>query len=498
MSLADSHPDHNVFQRPVGRRGFLRGAAAMGLAAGVPAVLARAAQDAGEKRQEYAYPPGRAKNVIFMVSDGMSMGTLTLGDLFVRHRTGKAGAWTTLWSGRGVRRATMRTQSLDSVVTDSAAAGSAWGSGVHINNGSINVRPDGTQLLPIGIHAQQRGKALGVVTTTRVTHATPASFYANSPRRDYEGLIAQQLMARGLAVALGGGERFFPGSLLGQHPNVQVVRTKQELQSAKKDGRLLGLFDQSHMPFAVERSATLPDLSEMTLAALERLQSEANGFVLQIEGGRVDHAAHNNDATALVHDQAEFDRCVGTVLAWLDARGKDDTLLVVTTDHANANPGLTVYGKNGAEGLARLWQSRRSFDWIAEELTPIKNVMARCDLLPKLVREATGYELQATDVEMLKGVMSESRVMPFAEMNKWPCVLGGVLANHFGVHFISGNHAADYVEVTAKGPGSEAIGGLIDNIDLHGVMVSAMALGNGTLTDDMKEPMIIKSVPKPD
>ncbi len=446
-----------------------------------------------------------------MVSDGMSTGTLSLADMMIRHTaSGPAwanwsggSAWMSLWGREGVRRATARTHALDSLVTDSAAGGSAWGCGQHINNGCINVLPDGRQLMPILIHAKQAGKATGVVTTARITHATPASFYANSPRRDYEGMIGSQLLERGIDIALGGGRTYFPKTETAKHPDVQFVNNATELRAAKPDGRLFGLFASGHVPYVLDRDATRPGLVEMSKVALARLEKNSNGFVLQIEGGRVDHAAHNNDAASLVREQVEFDQAIAAVLEWMKER--NDTLLIITTDHANANPGLTLYGSDGNKGFANLASAKKSFDWIDAQMSGIKPPKDRVARMVRAVLEATGHELTPGDQRLLEETMQDHRVMPFIETNKWTSVLGAILANRFGVAFISGNHSADYVEVTATGPGSELIGGsngegggVIDNIQLHGVMTTALALSDAKPLPGMEEPMLLGKPIAPD
>lgn len=507
---ADLHPDHQ-HPRPagglaLGRRDLLRGAAALGVAMGIGAAgpmtrVARAADD----RPVSGASKGKTKNVIFMVADGMSFGTLMLGDVLTRRSTGKPGAWATMWTRSGVRRALQSTHSLNSPVTDSAAAASTWGSGQKVNNGSVNVRPDGEQLLPICIHAQQRGKAVGVVTTARVTHATPAGFYANVPRRDYEGMIAEQCLERGMDVALGGGARFFAPSLIAKHPGYQLVRTAGELMAARPDGRLLGLFSESHVPYVIDREPSVPSLPMMATTALNRLSTKPEGFVLQIEAGRVDHAAHDNDAAGLVCEQMEFERTIAAVWAWLEKRNIDDTLVVITSDHGNANPGLSVYNDEAEHGLERLLKAKNTFEVLGEKLHEVRGADARLDAMTRLVQEHHGYAITPPERDMLAKVMRDERVMPFAELNKWPSVLGGILANHYGVSFISPNHSADYVEMTAIGPGADlvgdaaiAAGGVIDNVQMHQVMVDAMDLGAGKLRDDMHEKMVPKSMPKSD
>lgn len=496
--------DHLSFL-PVSRRGLLRAgaAAAAGVIAGRAASAAPRQSAPVPARPDHTIRDGKrpAKNVIFMVSDGMSLGTLSLGDMLIRRSTGKPSHWANLWAKPGARRALQQTSCADSLVTDSAAGACAWGSGRHINLGAMNVMPDGAQLLPILIQAKQAGKMTGVVTTARVTHATPAGFYANAPRRDLENLIAGDLLDRGIDIGLGGGARSFTPELLAKYPGVTVVRDAAQLKAAGPTGRLLGLFSQSHVPFVMEREATVPSLPEMTLAALSRLGKAAEGFVLQIEAGRVDHAAHNNDAGALLREQVEFDQTIGTVMDWLGDR--DDTLLIVTTDHANANPGLTLYMQDGAHGLDRAAQAKRSFDWIDDELKRVAKAEGRGAIdahLADIVRTASGITVDPVELELLRDSMKEGarRVDAFEPASKWPGVLGAVLANHFSIAFASPNHTADLTEVTAYGPGSHFIAPFIDNTDLHAVMVSALALAPGKMLDGMDQPMVPVSRPKAD
>lgn len=442
----------------------------------------------------------KAKNLIFMVSDGMSFGTLTLADLASRKRFDRPSHWVSLFGMPGVRRCAQGTGSASSIVTDSAAAASAWGCGHKVRNGTINITPDGVQRLPLLVRARQAGKATGVVSTARVTHATPAGFYANSPQRSLENDIAIDLVERGIDVALGGGARHFPEKLLSGQNDLAVVRTKAELSEldpkAGQETRWLGLFSSAHMPFENDRvadegagkPATVPTLAAMSKAAIARLSSLPKGndagFVLQIEGGRIDHAAHNNDAGTLVSEQLAFDEALGEVVAWI--RDRDDTLLVVTTDHGNANPGMTVYDGASFKAFDRLLEVRRSFDWITDEVgkKPVENQIMK---LPAAVEAATGIALKASQVEMMKRVMSGERVMPFDGLNLATSVLGGILANSLGVGFVSGHHTADRVELTTWGPGSERFAGEIENDAVHGVLADALALPPGTLLEGMDQ-----------
>lgn len=424
-----------------------------------------------------------ARNLIFMVSDGMSAGTLTLADLYSRLHRGRPSHWVDLWNRPGVRRASATTYSADAWVTDSAAGGSAWGCGYHVNNGSLNITDDGVQRVPLLVRARQAGKATGLVTTTRVTHATPASFIANAPKRDMWRIIAPQILDRRVDVVLGGGAKHFSEELLSRHPDVAVVRDRAGLLGAPAEGRLLGLFHNDHVPMVYERTPNVPSLAKMTEAALSRLEARPGGFVLQVEGGRVDHAAHNNDAGSLIMEQLDFDDAVGAVLRF--AAERDDTLIIITTDHANANPGLTVYGTAGKRAFERIAKVRHSFDWIWRELED-RPGPARPGAIAEIVHAATGVGLDEPTRSLLAASVEKKRVMPFAQANSWTSVLGAALANSLGVAFTGPNHTSDMVEVTALGPGSERLRPFIDNIDLHALAAEALALPEAQPLPDME------------
>jgi alkaline phosphatase len=498
----DPHPAARR-QPALKRRTFLQ----LGAAAVAASGLSGAARGRPIPTLTPARSLGKARNLIFMVSDGMSFGTLTLADMFRRQHEGRASHWVSLFGQPGVRRGLYATHAANSLVTDSAASGTAWGCGHRVNNGTINISPDGVQRLPLLVQAAQYGKATGLATTTRLTHATPASFIANIPRRDWEKPIAQQMLDRNLDIGLGGGANFFHDDMLAAATDVHVVRDRSALLEAAAAplpagrGRLLGLFARSHLPFELDRPATVPTLAEMTRAALTFLDRKPEGFVLQIEGGRVDHAGHSNDAASIVREQLAFDDAVAEVLRYINIDGgssrRDDTLVILTSDHGNGNPGLTLYGPDGRDGFDRLARVKRSFEWLWDELHVVVPGK-RSEVAPRLVTEGMGIELDEEDRAVLAAALASKRVAPFREMSKFEQVLGGLLANHFGVSFVSGNHTSDYVEVTALGPGSEDLRPTGHNTDLHDLAVQSLALGPGRLLDDMKDRIDMPAPPRPD
>jgi alkaline phosphatase len=236
----------------------------------------------------------------------------------------------------------------------------------------------------------------------------------------------------------------------------------------------MGLFTPSHMSYEVDRGDEEPTLAQMTTAALEMLDGRGEGFILQVEGGRVDHGAHGNDAGAMLYDQLAFDDAIGAALGFID--GRDDTLLIITTDHGNANPGLTFYGEQGIRGFERLRQTRSS---IGRMLADGRRRGGGADdpaPLGEAVLEATGVELSEQDLGFLTRAIDGQRVDPFMPANRPGLVLGALLANHTGVRFLSPNHTSDHVEVTATGPGAEMLAPALAINELHELVTKAMDL----------------------
>lgn len=463
----------------------------VGAAGAISAALAGPAHSATRTpRPRLSGRNGGAMNVVFMVADGMSYGTLTLADMCHRQLTGHPSTWISLFNEHGVRRSSAFTNSADSHVTDSAAGATAWSIGERVKNGRISYTPDDRTPTPLWVHARQQGKAVGLVTTTTITHATPSAFIANVPDRAMEGEIAIQMMNRGFEVALGGGRGFFPDSTLQLRPEVRVVTDAASLRSEANGSRpVLGLFAKGQVPYVQDRSDSVPSLEEMARFALSRLLKSPNGFVLMVEGGRVDHAAHANDAGALVHEMMEFDRTIKAVHEL--TANRNDTLVIITSDHGNANPALTKSTSKTRNAIDLLTGATRSFESIfAESLGTVKSddgrplvdqrspeaAAKRLERLAELVKTNLHIDLKREEKETLAIAMSGKPVDPFGERQSFSSVLGSVLANHNLVSFLSSNHTSDMVEVTSWGPGSESIRPMIDNNDLHKVMVDAMDL----------------------
>jgi alkaline phosphatase len=472
-------------ENAINRRGFLLGAGALASVAGSLSALEAAQAKKAQPR-----------NIIFMVADGMSPGVIPLADHFSQRVRGKGLLWRELMARPGASNALVDMSSLNSITTDSAAASSSWGSGSRISNGAVNVLPDGTELTPIATIARDLGRRIGLVTTATVTHATPAGFVAATKSRASEEDIANQYLKKA-DVALGGGRRFFQAAtrsdtadLLGsfKEAGFSCLASRGELMSLmpalsqkKSPSKVLGLFTPGYIPFTLDHNCsrelqqTVPTLAEMTNAALAALKTSPKGFLLQVEGGRVDMAAHNNDAAALVWDQLAFDEAIETVLKF--AEQNPETLIVITTDHGNSNPGMG--GKpaevgSDADGFDLLAKAKYSFE---EGIMPKLNSKEKlpASTVHDAMREACGYEFTSDEVEAVRSAAAGVKKLSLnRRLDKVVGILGEAAGNHNGIGWVSADHTSDYALMTALGPGSELFRGQIRNTKCFENMVGLM------------------------
>ncbi|KAF1015931.1 MAG: Alkaline phosphatase [Stenotrophomonas maltophilia] len=359
---------------------------------------------------------GKAKNVILFLGDGMSLTTVAAARIYEGQQKGSAGEENLLSWERFPATAFSKTYNTDSQTPDSAGTMTAITTGVKTHMGAIGVSA-GTHsncadslnkgLLTWLQLADSAGMAAGIVSTARLTHATPAATYAHSPERNWENYsdlpeaakaagcqdIAQQLLStsrygRGPLVALGGGRAQFTtveerdpeyddkvgqrldGRSLVQewqqaHPQGAYVWNARQLQAAAGAPALLGLFEPDHMQYEHDRAqdpAGEPSLAELTRAAITTLSKGKDGFVLMVEGARLDHANHSGNAFRALTDIVAMSDAVRTAAEMTSA---EDTLIIVTADHshtlnfvgypARGNPILgKVKDKGGEDGTGAL------------------------------------------------------------------------------------------------------------------------------------------------
>jgi alkaline phosphatase len=426
--------------------------------------------------------PGKPRNIIFMVSDGMSAGVLSLAQLQRQQRDGRSTAWMDLLSRGDAALGLFQTASLDSPVTDSSAASSAWGSGSRVCNGQLNILPDGRKLTPIARLVKDSGRHVGLVTTATVTHATPAGFAAVQDSRQREHDIAPQYLDL-VDVILGGGRMFFSPDLLRQYEarGYHVLRQASELPVRHGADRVLGLFDEGHLPFSVDRDesdahAAAPTLAAMTEVALSSLSRRPRGFLLQVEGARIDHAAHANDAPALLGEQLAFDDALGVVLAFARMRG--DTLVVVTTDHGNSNPGLIGLGSGYSESgplFAQVGAMKGSCQQLLATLSrepqepTVEQVQAAAAKILGIAMKPLHAELVAQMVHQKSAPLA-----PHVQGNSVAYAFGQIMSHYTAVGWTGISHTADPALVTATGPGAQRFAGVHAMTDAFAIVTELL------------------------
>jgi len=428
---------------------------------------------------------GKAKNIIFLVSDGMSLGTLQMTDLQMRQSDGRPSEWIGWYADSRVKRALMETYSANAFVTDSAAASSAWGGGVRVPNGSLNVGSNGEKYTPILQKCKQVGKSVGCVTTVQITHATPAGFCINSASRRGMEEIAEMYLPLRFDVMMGGGLDLFQAESRQDKKDVlsqfeaqgYTVATQRESMLKAPVGKpLLGVFHPDGLPYALDRlqSPTLqkeiPTLAEMTQKALDVLKNNPKGFVLQIESGKVDWAAHANDIAALLGEQRALDEALGVVKKFI--LEQPDTLVILTTDHGNANPGLFSTSDVNKK-FDRIRSFKHTNDWILNGLSLNSSVQQVIDRIEYAqgwapTQEQAWHLLENYIHRDEKGIYNP-RKLPFDR-------LANIQSKHTGIGWGSMDHSSDYVELAMWGPGSENLPSFVKNTDLHGWMLTALGM----------------------
>ncbi len=334
----------------------------------------------GEMQRIVTSLPQR-RAVIFFVLDGWPLGDLKALFEYLKRVRGETSAFEKFCALSNLRCALQNTSSLSSIVTDSAPAFAAWATGSKTINGSLSSLPDGRPLKTIFELAKERGLAVGCVTTTRVTHATPAAWYSHNPNRDDEDNIAIDALNLEVDVLMGGGLRHFDpqGRKDGRNlleefakKDYLIVKNKDELKaSMNTKKKILGLFAKSHIPYYIDRinyepyRITQPSLVDMTLAALVRLSQEREGFVLQIEAGRIDHANHANDAFSSLLETLEADLTLNVVMNYL--KTNPQALLIITSDHGTSGYNINGTGpeyNQSTEAFLKYRYQKASFEFI--------------------------------------------------------------------------------------------------------------------------------------
>jgi len=429
---------------------------------------------------------GQAKNIILMIGDGMGPSHFGAAWLYSNRVLGKELQMVEVM--KSGRTAYVVNDTADAIVTESAAAATQIACGVKVPARAVGMGPDGkTPCKTILELAKDKGMATGLVTTSGITDATPASFAAHVPHRSDEASVAAQELQLGVDVLLGGRKQFFLPEAAGgtrkdgrdlmeeaRKAGYSVVGTVSELKQGS-GGKILGLFNMGNMAYEIDRARTAePSLADMTAKTLEMLSKNPTGFFAMIEGGRIDHAAHRNDAAGTIRDTLAFDEAVGVALDF--QRKNPDTLLIVTADHETGGMAIIGHSKDSKEyvgiDLAAIQKAQASMEVILGELgknpTPEK--------IREVVKKYLVIEISEDEAKM---VVDDSirKLDPYNYTYATLHSLAFVLRPYLRVGWASQTHTASPLMAFGSGPGSEELVGFRHNTELFRIMKTALEAG---------------------
>lgn len=443
--------------------------------------------DSGDSYAQSKAESAEAKNVILFIADGMGVSTVTAARIFDGQSQGKLGEEHVLAFEDFDNVALVKTYNLNAQVPDSAGTATAIMSGYKTNIGTVNVpanlvtsqSPDSCKpdALPptLAKLASGAGKSVGIISTARLTHATPAAMYGHAASRGWEAdrdvpkeiavagceALAAQLVKPTTPVnlALGGGLKEFSKDQLNmwadQDSDHVVVKSGTDFAalSASDAQDVLGLFDNSHMDYEADRESKgdEPSLAEMTNFAIENLSARnTDGYVLMVEAGRVDHAHHGTNAHRAMRDMQAFNEAIKTALA----NTGDDTLILVTADHSHVFT-MAGYPTRGNPILGLVRSNDRTTGKPSDEPAKDKDGKPYTTL-----GYQNGPNIREADSPILTDEMVQAKDYQ----------------QQTAVHLGSETHAGEDVPLYATGPGAHRVKGVMEQNKIHDVMIKAMGI----------------------
>ena len=471
--------------------------------------------------QAQATQATKAKNVILFVGDGMGISTLTAARILQGQRNNQSGEEGYLSFEEFPYSAQVKTYNVDAQTPDSAGTMTAIISGVKTDVGVIGVDEDiergvcstvaGNELITATELAEIKGLSTGIISTARITHATPAATYAKSADRNWEDVsdmpedavtggcedIASQLVnfeknleARfvgtdvdGLDFVMGGGRRHFlpkdetanstdaVSAIEGdrtdernlvtewqtQYPDATYVMDQTGFDAIADDAtKVFGLFNESHMQYEADRAndvAGEPSLTDMTTKAIEVLGKNDNGFFLTVESGRIDHAHHAGNAYNALNDTIEFAKAVQ---AAVDNTNPEETLILVTADHSHVFT-IAGYPKRGNPILGQVVAVGATTPSLAADDMPYTTVGYANGLGFRNLGDETDADASYTSAAVAGRV----------ELNGVDTTTPG-FHQEATVPMGSETHAGEDISLHAKGPGAQLAQGVIEqNVVFH-------------------------------
>ncbi|MGH1470643.1 MAG: alkaline phosphatase [Cellvibrionaceae bacterium] len=488
-------------------------------------------QDGEMRVDAKSYFRSRAKNVILFVGDGMGVSTVTAARILEGQLKGMQGEENNLSFDLFPFTGLAKTYNVDAQTPDSAGTMTAMMTGVKTDVGVIGVDEDiergdcstvaGNELVTALELAEIAGKSTGVVSTARITHATPAATYAKSADRNWEDIsdmpteaveagcedIASQLinfednlkarypMAKkinGIDVVMGGGRRHFlpkdaqynsPDASSGvegdrtdgrdltaewqeQYPQGAYVFDQAGFDAINSNTteKILGLFNESHMQYEADRANDIagePSISELTSKAIDVLDNNRNGYFLMVESGRIDHAHHAGSAYGALTDTIEFSKAIQATIDAVDMR---ETLIIVTADHSHVFT-IAGYPKRGNPILGKVVAVGSEEPSLAADGMPYTTV----GYMNGLGHRDFGDE---TNADVTYGLPADTGRIDLTSINTEASGYHQEALVPLG----SETHAGEDVAIYGKGPGSYLVSGTNEQSVIFHIMNNVVKL----------------------
>jgi alkaline phosphatase len=436
------------------------------------------------------------KNIILLIPDGMSLSDIVLTRWY---QEGRPLAMDGFVSGL------VRTYSANSLITDSAAAGSAYATGRKVENETVSVAPaaapmpgafasppeDAHRPLPTILEAARlKGMATGIVTSSALIDATPASFASHVLDRYDKDVIAEQMVYAGVDVLLAGGsDHLVPGAAKDNRKDGEdltrslaglgyvYVTDKDGLTRAAARPEIWGLFAPGEMPSEFDRPpGSLPDLAELTREALRILSRDKDGFFLLVESGEIDSFGHDNDPIGIISEVLAFDKAFRVAVDFAVADGR--TAVVACADHATGGLSIETYGTL-ADLLSVLKKARFTSYAVRDRIAP-----GGANLEEVLGRDYGLSGLTPPERESILSGLKEENLPP---------AIGRVLAARAGLSFSTDSHTGEDVALFAYHPAgfkpTDMVGsGVVQNVDINRYMQKVLGLDLAALRDTLHLP----------
>ncbi|WP_223594597.1 alkaline phosphatase [Neobacillus bataviensis] len=411
------------------------------------------------------------KNVIFLIGDGMGV-SYTSAYRYLKDNPATKFVEPTELDKYLVGQQTTYPEDPKQNVTDSASAATAMAAGVKTYNAAIAVDNDQSEVKTVLEAAKEQGKATGLVATSEITHATPASFGSHDVNRNNMNAIADDYFdervngKHKIDVLLGGGSDLFirkDRNLVEefQKDGYSAVSNLQELKKDNND-QVLGLFAKRGMPKMIDRTEEMPSLADMTNAAIERLNQNKKGFFLMVEGSQIDWAGHDNDIVGAMSEMDDFEKAFKAAIDF--AKKDGHTLVVATADHSTGGYSIGARGEYNWFS-APIKAAKRTPDFMAEQIaggSDVKETLTKYLDLP----------LTDKEIQSVKDAADFKRVVDIDN------AIEQIIDTRSFTGWTTGGHTGEDVNVYAFGPASERFAGQIDNTDNAKIIFDLLEKGN--------------------